>query len=137
MKAKEYLLQIRKAECLIRNKQNQIDELKSLLSYRGVNYGERVSGGKPLTDAELIAKIVDFESDINGEIDKLVDLKREIMSTVDKLDDTSLIDLIYKRYFNYMTWERIAVELDLCIRQVYRKHGEALVKIQKIINEVI
>lgn len=138
MNAKKFLLQIKKAEYLIQNKQAQIDDLRRLLNYKGTSYDNPgVQGGKHLTEADMICKIIDFENELNTEIDKLIDLKREVMSIVDQLENPDLIDIIYKRYLRFEIWEKIAVDEGISIRQVYRKHGEALAKIQKILDDVI
>ena len=35
-------------------------------------------------------------------------------------------DLLTYRYLKKMSWEKIAVEMDYCIRKVYYLHGKAL-----------
>ena len=136
MNAKEYLLRIKKAECLIKNKREQINCLRNTLQYRGVSYDNPgVQGGLRQTEADLISKVVDFEQEVLNEIKTLIDLKKEIMGFVDQIDDPNLVDLLYRRYFMFQTWEKVAEEQRISIRQVHRRHGEALKKLQNILDK--
>lgn len=134
-KAKDKLRQIQKLDNLINNKQREIQKLRMQLYSKGSNYGERISGGTPKSEADRIIKIVDFETEMNKDIDRLIDLKKETMKQIDQLENPDYIDLLYKRYFMFWNWEQIADAQCICLRQVYRRHGEALLEFQKILDE--
>lgn len=106
------LKEIKKLDALINEKIRELDRLKTLATK--VNHcqeGDRVKTS-PRVDAlsSTVAKIVDLQHEISDQIDAFVDLKAEVMKLVDELDDSLMIDILYKRYFEYKTLECIADE---------------------------
>lgn len=141
--AKEYLQQIRKANVMINYKQKQLDELRNLTTSITANMTpDKVqSSGSQDKIGDTVAKIIDLQNAINDDIDRLVDLKREIMKVVDQLDPEHM-HLVYKRYFEFKTWEQIAAEMGYSYQWVCGivkgkpgLHIQALNKVQKIMNE--
>lgn len=136
MKAKDYLLQVRRINKLIELKQNEINKLNLYLGVKAVNYeGERVQSSNTMDRTDLICKIVDFEIELKEYIKQLIDLKKEIMQTIDKLDDADLIKLLYLRYFDFKTWEEIAITMNYSYRWILKLHGISLQKIEKILQQ--
>lgn len=76
-----------------------------------------------------VCQIVDLEQDINREIDAQVDLRRRIEDAVADIEDERLRDIIRYRYIDGLTWERIAVEMELTYQWVCKLHGDALKEI--------
>ena len=136
MTAKEYLSQIRKCDNQINNKLAEIKRLRefatSITSTLKEDVVQSGSGGKSRV-AEAVDKIVDLEREINADIDKLVDLKREIMTVIDQLE-APFCDLLYKRYFQFMKWEEIAVDMHYTYQWVCELHGKALLKVKDLIE---
>lgn len=133
MTAKEYLQQIRKIDLLIQNKLEQAQELRSKLEVKGINFESdgSTSATRNVTKMnELIVSVVTLEEEINQQIDLLINKKREVMELVDSLDNADEISLLYKRYFNYMSWEEIAVDMKFSYKHIHRIHGNALKSIQ-------
>ena len=129
MTAKEYLQQIRKIDLLIQNKLEQMQELRSQLEVKGINFESdgSTSATRNVTKMnDLIVSVVTLEEEINQQIDLLINKKREVMELIDSLDNADEISLLYKRYFSYMTWEEIAVDMKFSYMHVHRIHGRAL-----------
>lgn len=136
MNAKECLSQIKKADYLIHLKQKEIDRLKQGLGYKAVSYDqERVQGGKPTDKSDLICKIIDYEHELIAQVNELINLKKEIMIRVDQIKNEECIRLIYLRYFEFKSWEEIAIELKYSYRWVLKLHGKALLEFGKILKE--
>lgn len=136
MKAKDYLLQVRRINKLIELKQSEINKLNLYLGVKAVNYeAERVQSSNTTDRADLICKIVDFEIELKEYIKQLIDLKKEIMQTIDKLDEADLIKLLYLRYFDFKTWEEIAITMNYSYRWILKLHGISLQKIEKILQQ--
>ena len=127
MSAKAYLQSIEKMNAQIEYKQREVESLRDLLlKITGSIEQDRVQNSMNNDKTgDTIAKIVDLQNEINSEIDALVDRKREIMQLLDEIDPKSSC-LLYKRYFEFKTWEQIAVEMGYSYRQVTRLHGKAL-----------
>lgn len=136
MNPKEYLQQIRRCDNQINNKLAEITQLRematSITSTLKDDVVQSGSGGKSRV-AEAVDKIVDLECEINADIDKLVELKREIMSVIDQLDSLHR-DVLYKRYFQYKTWEQISVEMNYSYRHTTRMHGQALLELKRVLE---
>lgn len=137
MNPKEYLQQIRRCDNQINNKLAEITQLRematSITSTLKDDVVQSGSGGKSRV-AEAVDKIVDLECEINADIDKLIELKREIMSVIDQLDGVER-DVLYKRYFQFETWEQIAYEIGFSYQWVCKLHGRALQKVKTIYSD--
>ena len=84
MTAKEYLSQARYLDERIDTKIRQVSQLKGLATKCTATITDvpgNPNRGKSRVE-EIVCKIVDLESEINGDIDRLVDLVREITDIV-------------------------------------------------------
>ena len=129
MRAKEYLRQIRIADKKINNLIHEVDMLRDSISHpKPINYDKDPVQGGSRNDsmAASIAKYVDMEQEINRQTDGLIDLRHKIIGEINQLNDPAHIELLFKRYVEYKTWEQIAVEMDYTIRWIYSLHGSAL-----------
>ena len=66
-------------------------------------------------------------------IRQLYDLKAEVEMGIMQLPAGTLREILLLRYVSVMTWEQIAVTMDLSYRHVCRLHGDALEEIKKIL----
>ena len=129
MRAKEYLRQIRIADKKINNLIHEVDMLRDSISHpKPINYDKDPVQGGSRNDsmAASIAKYVDMEQEINRQTDGLIDLRHKIIGEINQLNDPAHIELLFKRYVEYKTWEQIAVEMDYTIRWIYSLHSSAL-----------
>lgn len=135
MKAKEYLMQVVRADRMIDNKLHEIEELRRMaISVTSVLKDDVVSGGGTGDKVgTMVSKIIDMEYELDREIDKLVDLKREVMSVIDQLEPTKC-EILYKRYLQKKTWEKIAVETGFSYVWVCKLHGRALQDVERILD---
>jgi DNA-directed RNA polymerase specialized sigma subunit len=138
MNAKEFLQQVRLCDTQINNKLEEVANLKDMvLNVTSSLGGEVVSGGSHSQDklGDAVAKIVTLEGDINKLIDSYINKKNYIRSVVDRLKNSDQIDVLYKRYFCYKTWEEIACEMHMSYRNVCYIHGRALQSVDAILKE--
>lgn len=122
------LREIKKMDVLINSKLLELERLKELLTKVNVaSYEDRVQTSHMGNGWEdTIQKIIDIEQEINREIDRFVDYKKECQKVIDQLDDVNLIELAYKRYFEYKTFESIADEMHYSINWVFVLHRKLL-----------
>lgn len=136
MTAKEYLMQVVRADRMIDNKLHEIQELRRMsvsITSALKDTGECGGGGSSDKVGNMVSKIIDMEYELDREIDKFVDLKREVMSVIDKLETTKC-EILYKRYLQNKTWEKIAVETGYSYVWVCKLHGRALQDVERILN---
>ena len=127
-RAKDYFAQIRKTDRLIQRLTDTVNTLRSGLtsqSYELKPDKVQTSGPKD-TLGETIAKIMSLEDDINTRIDELVTMKKEAFNRIGNVSDKDQQNILIARYVEGAKWERIAVDLNFSIAQVYRIHGAAL-----------
>ena len=135
MTAKEYLLQAKYLDQQINNKICQLrmlNDLATKVTYTMTGmpggFGDRAS-----KQDSIVTKIIDFQKEINADIDRLVDLKREILISIQSLDSVEHQLVLEKRYILFEKWEKIAADMNTDIRNIYRIHGKALVELEKIL----
>ena len=126
-RAKEYFAQIRKTDRLIQRLTDTVNTLRSELtkSYELKPDKVQTSGPKD-TLGETITKIISLEEDINTRIDELVEQKADAMRRIQNVPDQDQQNILIARYVNGEKWEKIAVDLNFSIAQIYRIHGAAL-----------
>lgn len=77
--------------------------------------------------AEIIAKIIDLNNEINKEILRLLSLKGEIETAIEYVKNPTYKLLLQMRYINLKKWEEIALELNYNYYHVVKKlHPKAL-----------
>lgn len=110
----------REINVLEKAKAQERDRLLSITASMG---GEVVSHS---ADPHKFDKYVELVDALNQRIDELYDIKAEVHSVVAKVPDETLREILLLRYVSVMTWEQIAVTMDLSYRHVCRLHGDAL-----------
>lgn len=128
MTTKDYLNQIGRLNRMINNKIVEIAQLKELAcSISAIQTGERVQT-TPNYDkiGTAYAKIDDMERKLDKLIDTYVDKKNHIISQIDGVEDEMLYNILFARYIERKTFEKIATELEYSWRQIIRLHGKAL-----------
>lgn len=139
MTAKEYLSQAYWLDRRINSKLEQLSALKDMATRTtSVMSDDVVSRTRNVHSMQdVIAKIIDMQAEINGDIDRLVDLKRDIMEVVKAVDDPELQTLLELRYLCFKDWPDIACEMHCSESNVYKVHSRALqaVKLPKLGSE--
>lgn len=139
MKAKEYLQQLQRLDTVINQKIKEVQDLRvQMQSGGGIDYSKERVQSSPSGDAPFvkpICKIIDLEAEINAEIDKFVDEKHKIINQIQGLKNSDYISLLFKRYAEFKSLERICVEMNFSYDYIKHLHGYALKEFEdKILN---
>lgn len=131
MTTKDYLSQAYRLDQRINAKIAQVASLNDLATKCTSTLSGMPGSPKKGKDsmAEVIAKIVDLQAEINADIDRLVDLKKEIVTAIKGVGDIECQTLLEKRFLCFKTWEEIAVEMGYTLRYVYKLRDKALKKV--------
>ena len=133
--AKDYLSQAYRIDQRINSKIEQVRSLRELAEKATTTLSD-VPQGKGSRNVhrmeDVIAKMVDLESDINADLCRLIDTKREIVTVIKCVELPELQTLLEMRYLCFKTWEQIAVELHFDLRWVHRLHNKALNEVEAI-----
>lgn len=146
MKAKEYLLQIRKVDRLIENKVAEMEHWKAMAAGTTA-YSETVKIGNEMHAVEkvqssgnrykmedAVLKYIEIGNEINSEVDRLVYTRKEVINTIEQLK-TDEYDILHKIYVQHKTFQEVAVEKGKSYSWVTSKHGGGLANLQKILDE--
>lgn len=128
MTTKDYLNQIGRLNRMINNKLVEIARLKELAcSISAIQTGERVQT-TPNYDkiGTAYVKIDEMERKLDKLIDTYADKENHIISQIDGIEDEMLYNILFARYIERKTFEKIATELEYSWRQIIRLHGKAL-----------
>ena len=136
--AKAYLRKIELLDAHINNRINDLHELRSLVTKITSTINQVCVSGSGNQDklGDSVAKIVDLQDEINQKIDRYVDLKREISSLLERIEDPDQVKVLHKRYFEYKSWEQIALEVGCKYRNVCYIHGKALQTFEALMEGV-
>lgn len=135
LSAKDYLSQAYRIDQRINSKIEQVQSLRALSTKATATLSDipPSKGTRNIHRMEdIIVKMMDMEAEINADLNRLIDLKREIITIVKCVEDPELQTLLELRYLCFKTWEKIAVEINWSIRQVYYMHDEALREVEQI-----
>ncbi len=132
MDVRKFLKDLNKIQVLIKSKTELIKLLNSKAEYKGISYGDEAGGSGTSDHMDLIMEILDKEKELKEAIDNYSKMLTDAMELIDKLENPQQIQVLYKRYLQNKRWENIAVELNRDMRQIYRMHGEALIALQKV-----
>lgn len=137
MSAKEYLEQVKLFDAHINNKLDELERLKGLvMKVTSTWKGDVVSGsGNQDKLGDAIARIVDLQREVNQAIDDYIDKQKEIGAILDQITDPDQLRVLYKRYFDGLTWEQIACDMHMTYRNVCYIHGRALQAVGRLLGD--
>lgn len=134
MDTKQYLNQISRLDRMIQNKLSEISQLRELtMSIQAVSYEEKTGPINKKTDkiGNAFCKIEKMEEKLDKLIDEYVDKKNLIISQIDSIENETYYEILFARYIEKKTFEKIADELTYSFRNVTRLHGRALQDFEK------
>lgn len=139
MKAKEYLLQLKKKDKLIENMLVEREQWKAIAT----SVTQQVSADRVQAStnqqkmADAVLKLVEIDEEIDAAIDNYVDSRREIIATITKLNaiNETYYDVIHKIYIQNMTLNEVAGLYGQDRAWIDKTHGRGLAIVQRILNE--
>ena len=128
METKEYLQQIGRYDRLINNKLVELAQYIYMdCSVSAVKNDERVQSSPSYdTMDKIVSKIEQMENEIDMLVDRYIDNKRIIISQIDSMSDEMTYQILFSRYVEQKTFEKMAIEMNYCYKQIIRRHGKAL-----------
>lgn len=128
METKEYLQQIGRYDRLINNKLVELAQYRSMAcSVSAVKNDERVQSSPSYdTMDKIVSKIEQMENEIDMLVNRYIDNKRIIISQIDSMSDEMTYQILFSRYVEQKTFEKMAIEMNYCYKQIIRRHGKAL-----------
>lgn len=130
MNAKDFLRQSYRLNEMINSNVEELDNLRDLATnIAGQTFDkDKLSGCGYVKSRveEIVLKVVEYQHQVNEEIDQLVDLKKDIRKSIMRVTDRDQLILLRLRYLNSFSWQEIQQRMNLCEKQIHRIHGESL-----------
>lgn len=133
LETKQYLGQISRLDRMIKNKMTELSQYRDLIyGLSAVVNEERVQTSPDFDKMSgKVDKILKMESKIDNLIDEYVDKKNLIISQIDSMENETYYEILFARYIEKKTFEKIADEMMYSWRQIIRLHGLALKEFEK------
>ena len=118
---------------------SEIKELEKLKIYedilKGIDYRmDKVQNSNTSDISDTIVKIVDLEEIIKKNISILVEKKKILKSKIDTLEPT-MYQILYLRYFKYLSWSEISLQIYYSEGYIKKLHGIALEILRKNVTK--
>lgn len=137
MKTKDYLSQVSRLNKMINNKLSEISQLRELsVSISAIGNDEKVQTSPNFDKiGTAIAKIDELENNLDKMIDEYLVKRERIIAQIDTMEEESVYQILFSRYIEKKTFEKIATEMKYSWRQIVRLHGKALQQFEKKYGE--
>ena len=137
MRAKDYLSQIHRADVRIAERWSELNQMRERLSIiQGIDYSKDRVQSTPEAGNKQIEAIVDCEADIMRLIQEETKLRHRIIGEIQTLDNPVYVDLLFRRYVECSSFERIACDMGYVYNYVCNLHGKALDSFEKNVLEL-
>ena len=133
MDTKQYLMQISRLDRMIQNKISEIAQFREL-SYgiSAIKNEERVQTSPDFDKiGRTLSKIEEMEAKLDAMIDDFVDKKSLIIEQIDSMDNETYYEVLFARYIEKKTFERISADMNYSFRNKTRVHGKALKEFER------
>ena len=139
MQAKEYLGQVSRINRMIKNKVSEIAQLKEIaINISAIDTEERVQTSPDFDKiGKMFVRIDEEEDKLNSLIFEYIELKNKIISQIEGIKEETFYCVLFSRYVENKTFEKIAIDMQYSFRQITRLHGKALLAFDKMYGENI
>ncbi len=137
MSGKDCLQQIQVMDIRIKQKMDQLEDMRRMRTYlRGACIGGGSKSGN-MSDgfSKMSDKMTDLERTLNQEIEAYLLMKNEEINRIQSLSKPEYMDVLYKRYVEYKTFERIAYEMNYALNYVFKLHGNGVKEYESLFTK--
>ena len=122
---------------MINNKLSEISQLRELsVSISAIGNDEKVQTSPNFDKiGTTVAKIDEMENNLDKMIDEYLVKRERIIAQIDTMEEESVYQILFSRYIEKKTFEKIATEMKYSWRQIVRLHGKALQQFEKKYGE--
>lgn len=138
MTAKEYLENIRALDLLIESRLRQEQEIRAMLTATQAHLGNgmpRTASPNPDKIGDLVAELIDLQSEMNADIDRFVDMKKEIAEAVKRLGINERT-FIESYYFGHQSMSAIGRKLGYCRHSIYNLRDHAVAALDEELKKL-
>lgn len=133
----KYLEDVKNAKEIIKQKKRLIAQKYETLYGKAISYNENGTpnaSGDNCTEKAII-RVLDYEEQVNQEIDKLMARCIEAEQIINKLPCKSHRELLERHYLLNEPMEKIAQEMHYSKQYLYKLRGVALLCLKKLLKD--
>ena len=136
MSAVEYLMQIPKADALVRKLETRVNNLRMLATDNARYLNGPIGHGQPDYDktGTLMAEICDAEEELAEARSVDFIIREEVGKTICRIENRDAQDVIFMRYMKGMKWDEIAAQKIFSVQRVYQLRRMGIREIERIIG---
>ena len=102
----------------------------------GVSGGEKVQTSRENSTEGKFSAYAQYSADMDNRLKELYTYQRKMLKLINRVDDSTYRALLIAYYVNCETWDRTADIIGYSVKQTQRKHGHALLEIDKFFENV-
>lgn len=128
MDTKQYLNQISRLDLMIKNKISELKDLREMIyGLSAVSNEERVQTSPNFDKiGTSLSKLDTLERDVDFLVDEFVDKRTKIINQIDNMGNECSYNVLFSRYVQKKTFEKISTEMNYSFKQTMRIHRKAL-----------
>lgn len=135
-KAREYLGQIQKLDIKVGQRISELNQMRLRLSFiSGIDYSKDRIQVMHESGNKQIEELVDCEREILEMIKTETEKKHKVIGEIQRLDNPIYADILFRRYVECRSFERISGDMGYAYNYVCNMHGKALEAFQEQIME--
>jgi len=136
MSAVEYLMQIPKADALVRKLETRVNNLRMLATDNARYLNGPIGHGQPDYDktGTLMAEICDAEEELAEARSVDFRIREEVGKTICRIENRDAQDVIFMRYMKGMKWDEIAAQKIFSVQRVYQLRRIGIREAERIIG---
>lgn len=135
---KDYLYQVKDARRKVSLIESRIEYRMDSMEAHGVSYGEHIPSGHDYSGSSVenaVIALTQLEEERKQAERDYADAKVRVSELIAKLEDVNQQAVMNRRYITGQDWEKIALDMDMSVRNVQKIHGRALPLLQELLEE--
>ena len=135
MKAKDYLMQLKKLDRLIENKKAELEQWVALATSTTVtlNANKVQTTSDPQKMASAVLRILEIKTEMNDYMNRLIDIKLDVIGTIEKLNAGDY-DILHNVYVQGVSLDKYAFAHGKSYGWAKNRHSRAMKKLQRLMD---
>ena len=130
---KDFLYQVKDAKRKVSLIEGRIEYRMDSMGAHGVSYEEHIPSGHDYSGSSVentVLVLAQLEEELKQAEQDYADAKVKVSDLIAKLADVNQQTVVTRRYITGQDWEKIALDMDMSVRNVQKIHGRALPLLQ-------
>lgn len=135
---KDLISEVRKDNCIIKHKEEELQRLQVLCEISGISYGgEKGSTSRNTNKQEQsYLEYIEFKDALARYICDALAKRKQLMELIDKLQSKQEIDILYKYCFENLSLRQIAEATGYTKQAIHKIYLKALENLEKELTKV-